>query len=93
MKYFASTSLFAALLAVALSAFGQSQPHRDVSYERHPNLAQAQHLADEAYRSVRAAQQANEYDLGGHARKAEQLIDEANRELKLAAEYANSHGH
>ena len=38
---------------------------------------------------VVAAQQANEWDLGGHAQKAKRLLDQVNNELKLAAETAN----
>jgi hypothetical protein len=29
--------------------------------------------------------------LGGHAEKAKQLLDQASRELKAAAEFANHH--
>lgn len=35
------------------------------------------------------AQKANEWDLGGHAQKAKELLDESNKELKLAAEASN----
>ena len=35
------------------------------------------------------AQQANEWDMDGHAAKAKELLDQVNRELKLAAEAAN----
>ena len=34
---------------------------------------------------------ANEYDMGGHAAKAEKLMHEAEAEMKLAAEAANRH--
>jgi hypothetical protein len=34
-------------------------------------------------------QQANEWDLSGHAQKAKNLLDQVNDELKLAAETAN----
>jgi len=36
------------------------------------------------------AQQANEWDLAGHAAKAKQLLEEVNNELKLAAEQSNT---
>jgi hypothetical protein len=35
------------------------------------------------------AQQANEWDLQGHAQKAKNLLDEVNNELKLAAKASN----
>ncbi|HKV93412.1 MAG TPA: hypothetical protein VJW20_12765, partial [Candidatus Angelobacter sp.] len=58
---------------------------------RHPNLAAAQKLAGQAYEKIVAAQQANEWDLNGHAQKAKDLLDEVNRELKQAAEASNEH--
>jgi hypothetical protein len=56
---------------------------------RHPNLAAAQRLAKRAFEKIVAAQEANEFDLGGHAAKAKDLLDQANAELKAAAETAN----
>ncbi|HET7063891.1 MAG TPA: hypothetical protein VFI49_06400 [Rudaea sp.] len=68
-------------------------PAQNVSAKHHPNLASAQHLATQAYDKVVAAQKANEFDLGGHAAKAKDLLEQANRELKAAAETANAKGH
>jgi len=87
--------LLRALLVLALLCagvmFAQNEPVGNVSGKRHPNLAAAQRLCQQAYEKIRAAQQANEYDMAGHAKKAEQLLDEANRELKEAAQAANQH--
>jgi hypothetical protein len=58
---------------------------------RHPNLAAAQRLSQQAWEKMTAAQQANEWDMDGHAAKAKDLLDQANREMKLAAEAANHH--
>jgi hypothetical protein len=58
---------------------------------RHPNLQAAQRLCDQAYQKITAAQQANEFDMGGHAAKAKELLDQASREIKEAAESANEH--
>jgi len=58
---------------------------------RHPNLAAAQRLTEQAYNKVSAAQVANEFDMDGHAQKAKDLLDQANRELKAAAGAANRH--
>lgn len=77
-----------ALLLTGL-AFAQKKPAQNVSARRHPNLAAAQRLTAQAYEKVTAAQQANEYDMGGHAAKAKELLDQANNELKQAAEAAN----
>ncbi len=65
------------------------RPKRNISGERHPNLAAAQRLSQQAWERIVAAQQANEWDMQGHAQKAKNLLDEVNRELKLAAEAAN----
>jgi len=78
------------LLLVAGMALAQP-PERDISPRRHPNLAAAQRLSQQAYEKIVAAQQANEWDMHGHAQKAKNLLDEVNRELKEAAEAANRH--
>jgi hypothetical protein len=90
MKRIASVVMLAGLTFVASAAMAQQQPARDVSAKRHPNLARAQKQTDNAYKSIVAAQQANEFDLGGHAQKAKDLLDQANQELKQAAEVSNA---
>lgn len=65
------------------------QPKENVSPARHPNLAAAQRLSQQAWQRVLDAQKANEWDLGGHAQKAKELLDQVNNELKLAAEASN----
>jgi len=67
------------------------KPERDVSGKRHPNLAAAQRLSQQAWERIVAAQKANEWDMNGHAQKAKELLDEVNKELKEAAEEANEH--
>jgi hypothetical protein len=84
--------LFAAVSGIALliGAVATAQPpERNVSGARHPNIAAAQRLSAQAYEKITAAQQANEWDLQGHAAKAKDLLDQANKELKLAAEASN----
>jgi hypothetical protein len=80
-------------LALAASTALADPPADNVGRHRHPNLAAAQRLSTKAYEKVVAAQQANEWDLGGHAQKAKDLLDEVNRELKAAAETANANHH
>jgi hypothetical protein len=65
------------------------QPKQTVSGARHPNLAAAQRFCQQAYEKVTAAQQANEWDMQGHAAKAKDLLNQANTELKAAAQAAN----
>ncbi|RUL75339.1 hypothetical protein [Dyella choica] len=87
MKHIALVAMVTGLAAITTAA--AQQPVRDVSAKRHPNIAAAQRLVDQAYKRVTAAQQANEFDLGGHAAKAKELLDQANAELKQAAEASN----
>jgi hypothetical protein len=84
-------NLAGVLLLVAGLALAQV-PKENVSHGRHPNLAAAQRLSQQAWQKVVAAQEANEFDMQGHAQKAKNLLDEVNRELKLAAESANHKG-
>ena len=65
------------------------KPKDNVSAGRHPNIAAAQRLSTQAYEKITAAQQANEWDMQGHAAKAKQLLEEVNNELKMAAQAAN----
>jgi hypothetical protein len=57
----------------------------------HPNIIAARENAQAAIEKLKAAQAANEYDMGGHAAKAEKLLRQAEQEMKLAAEAANRH--
>ncbi|MGP8034232.1 MAG: hypothetical protein ACLPQ6_08830 [Steroidobacteraceae bacterium] len=80
--------LCSAVLLVAGAALA-SPPVEDISAKRHPNLAAAQDLSHRAWERIVAAQKANEWDMGGHAQKAKDLLDKVNDELKMAAEDAN----
>lgn len=86
-KFALGTILGAAFICsgVALA----QKPVDNVSGKKHPNLAAAQRLSQEAWEKIQAAQQANEWDMQGHAAKAKELLDQVNSELKLAAESAN----
>ena len=76
------------VLMLAGVAFAQ-RPARNVSPNRHPNLAAAQRLSRQAFDKIIAAQRANEWDMQGHAQRAKELLDQANAELKEAAGAAN----
>lgn len=87
-------SLIASAAALALVATaGMARPANNVNHQRHPNIAAAQRLTTQADNRVVDAQKANEFDLGGHAAKAKQLLEQANRELKEAAMTSNANGH
>lgn len=83
------TSLVAvAMLAAAPAAFAQ-EPAQNISPSRHGNLAAAQAFTKQAFDKMTDAQTANEYDLGGHAARAKNLLDQAANEMKLAALASN----
>jgi hypothetical protein len=84
-------SLAVCILGLGITPIGVSlaQPAQNVNAGRHPNLAAAQRLSEQAYQKIIAAQQANEWDMQGHAAKAKDLLDQANNELKQAAQAAN----
>ncbi len=81
------------LILAALFGFQCAGPSRrpvlNVNSERHPNLAAAQRFLLQAYDRIVDAQKANEWDLAGHAEKAKLLIDQADAEIKMAAEVSN----
>lgn len=85
-------SVVVSMLLLTGSAAFSREPVRDVNPGLHPNIAAAQKLSRKAYEKIISAQQADEYDMGGHAQKAKELLDQVNIELKLAAEAANRHG-
>ncbi len=84
----------AVALAVCLAFIGVTfaqRPEADIDPAKHPNLAEAQHHILQAVQKIDEAQKDNHDQLGGHAEKAKQLLDQASHELKEAAEYANHH--
>jgi hypothetical protein len=82
-----AVALSLALMGIALA----QRPETDIDPNRHANLAAAQQHVVEAWKRITEAQQANKDQLGGHAEKATQLLEQANHELKEAAEYADHH--
>jgi hypothetical protein len=59
--------------------------------DRHGNLRAAQQYIVSAWQRIDEAQQDNNYNLGGHAGRAKELLVQADEELRLAANVANSH--
>jgi len=60
---------------------------------RHPNLAAADGFINQAIGALDVAQHANEYDMGGHAAHAKELLRQAKEEIKMAAREANHNHH
>lgn len=88
MKRLLLAGLITAFATTAGIVYAQ-QPRPNTSAARHPNLHQAQVDLENAFKKLVDAQKANEFDLGGHAQKAKDLCEQANKEAKLAAEAAN----
>ena len=80
------------LLVLAGVAVAQ-RPVEDIDARKHPHLAAAQHHIGAAWQEAETARTDNHEDLGGHAEKAIEHLQAADRELKEAAEYANAHHH
>jgi hypothetical protein len=79
--------------AFSLGAMARPQggpPPVDIG-ERHGNMREAQQLIQQAWIKVDSAQQDNNYNLGGHAGHAKDLLWQASSEIKQAAEDANHH--
>jgi hypothetical protein len=88
-KYLAIVVTLGLTLVMGI-AFAQ-KPETDINPNNHPNLAEAQNHVVQAYNKIVEAQKDNKDQLGGHAEKAIQLLEQANHELKEAAEYADHH--
>lgn len=76
------SAALAAAAAVSVATFAGPM-------EGHPNIIAAREAAQEAIAKLKQAQKANEYDLGGHAKKAEDLLAQAIDEMRLAAKTDN----
>ena len=75
------------LLTVCLALAGIVVAQRsNIDPTLHPGLAEAQQHIQEAARKVREAHERDKSDLGGHAEKAIQLLDQASMEVKSASE-------
>lgn len=82
----------AALLLCSVSAVYAEEPVLNVNPRRHPDIAAAQKLSQQAHAKITRAQRANRYDMEGHAQNAKELLEQVNDELKLAAQAANRNG-
>jgi len=80
--------IFCGALALGMFAGGYTVAQNPM---RHPNLAAAQESIERAFEKLTAAQQANEFDMDGHAAKAKEHLMQAREEIKLATRAANHH--
>ena len=82
------TALALMLLAATSSVFAQ-EPVQNIDRARHGNLAAAQDLVRQAFDRLSLAQKENGNQLADHAVKAKALLQQANVEIRLAADAAN----
>ena len=81
------SSVFSAILFASGVVVGQET----VDPRVHPHLAEAQKMIAGAIGQIDTAQAAWKDKLGGHAQRAKELLQQADGELKQAAEYANKY--
>ncbi len=86
-----ASAIFAAGVVVGQVVVLTPPPPRVTVPATYGNMQDAQRSLLAAYNYMRAAQVANNANLGGYAATAEQLIDQANNDVLLAAEYAAAH--
>lgn len=82
-------SLLVMAVLCAGMLFAQQRPAENIDAKRHPHLAEAQKLCNQAYDQLVEAQGANDFDMEGHAAKAKELLVEASHQMKEAAMAAN----
>jgi hypothetical protein len=61
-----------------------------IAAPKHENIVDAHDAIVQALGKIDDAQKANEFDLGGHAAKAKDLLHQAEPELKQAADIATA---
>jgi hypothetical protein len=86
--------LLGSVLGAALFGAGMlcaQRPVENIDPHHHPNLAEAQQHLMQSWGKIDEAQHDNKDQLGGHAEAAKHHIEEADHELKAAAEYADHH--
>ena len=83
--------LMCGVCSVALFAAGVAVGQENIDAHKHPHLAEAQKLISNAEGQIDAAQAVWKDKLGGHAQRAKVLLQQADGELKQAAEYANKY--
>jgi hypothetical protein len=78
------SAVLAAAAVVSVSSVAGPEAH-------HPNIIAARNDVNRAIQKLHNAQRANEYDMGGHAKHAEELLGQALEEMRMAAEVDNAH--
>ncbi len=78
-------------VALATASIAISSTALAVDWARHPNLRDAKGAIGVAKTHLKEANDHERSEFGGHRAKAEQLLDQANAEIDLAADWADTH--
>jgi hypothetical protein len=87
----AALAIFAAGVVVGQVVIPTPPPPKITVPANYGNMQDAQRSLLQAYNYLVQAQKNNNDNLGGYAASAEQLIDQADNDILLAAEYAAAH--
>ena len=82
-------ALLSGFALLSTASFADSLPPKNISPANHEHLARAQQGIDESYREIDEAEKNAKSDLGGHLSNAKSLLQQADAEIKAAAEVAN----
>lgn len=84
-----SASVAGAVLCAVLTCPGvlvAQQPTVDIDTDGHGNLSSAQEYVSMAWQRIDRAQKINNYDMDGHAARAKELLQQADAEIRAAAD-------
>ena len=85
VRFLLTGTIGAVIMAGFLGCAHTAPAVKEGPLESHPNLSSAYHHTKESIDQIVLAQQANSYDMEGHAQKAKELLELAKTEIKEAA--------
>lgn len=84
-RAFVAGGILSAVLACP-GVLAAQQPTVDIDTDGHGNLSSAQEYVSMAWQRIDRAQKVNNYDMGGHAARAKELLEQADAEIRAAAD-------
>jgi hypothetical protein len=78
-------------VALVIACVAISSTAAAVDWSKHPNLREAKVRIAEAKKHLKEANDHEKSEFGGHRGKAEKLLDQADAEIDLAADWAETH--
>ncbi len=85
-----AAAIAGAAMLISFQAVAQQPPVTNAN-PKFGNLVAAQKEMRQAFNHISLAQKNNEFDFGGHAAKAKELIDQAARELDASVQFRQTH--